>query len=206
MNNIDSKVIKYLEDRFSNEIIANLQEYAKTLLKWNQTINLIGESTVEEIWTRHILDSVQLYDLIKKDAKILTDFGSGAGLPGAILAIVGVPEVHLIESDKRKASFLRDIAHLASGRLKVHSKRAEKLEPWASDIITARAFADLDLLLEYSYPFMQKNCFMLLLKGSKLEEEIELARHKWEMAYSIHPSITNNTGLILEISNLCRKE
>src|SRR5689334_7633402 len=92
----------------SRETLGRLQAYADILVAWNQRLNLVGRGTIDDLWRRHMLDSAQLHALLPAGAKILVDLGSGAGFPGLVLAIMGGPHVHLVESDQRKAVFLRE--------------------------------------------------------------------------------------------------
>jgi len=150
---------------FSPDIRQRLEIFVRLLRKWNHKINLITTADNQIIGERHILDSARLKNAIVPDAGMLTDFGSGAGFPGLILAILGERNVHLIESDQRKIEFLREAARLTETKVTLHSARSEALKPWPSDIVTARAFAPLPRLLQLIYPFCMKDTSCYLLKG-----------------------------------------
>src|SRR5215469_10920571 len=107
----------------SRETLARLETYVQLLMAWNRRINLVGPRTLRDVWRRHILDSGQLLALMPPKARVLVDLGSGAGLPGLILAILGVPEVHLLESDGRKCAFLREAARVTEATVTVHAQR-----------------------------------------------------------------------------------
>ena len=96
----------------SRETIERLERYAALLIKWNKTVNLVGRSTIADLWRRHMLDSAQLFPYLPKSAGRLVDFGSGAGFPGLVLAIMGAPDVHLVEANARKCAFLREAARV----------------------------------------------------------------------------------------------
>ncbi len=198
--------IKNLLPDVTAEQQGKLELYAGELLKWNKTYNLVGRNTtatIEDIWQRHILDSAQLIKYIPlTDNTILTDFGSGAGLPGIILSILGVPETHLIESNRKKCSFLKEISHKIKTNIHIHNERIEKISPWKNNIITARALADLDHLLALVNHFLTKDSLCIFPKGSTLLPELEKAKQNWSFDYELKPSITGD-GYIVVIRN-CR--
>src|SRR6202012_3858963 len=130
----------------SRETRERLAAYVALLAKWNAKINLVGPATLPDVWRRHILDSAQVHAL-DADAAVLVDLGSGAGLPGLILAILGGPEVHLIESDLRNAAFLQEAARQTGTKLTIHAKRIDAAPAIQADVVTARALARLANLL-----------------------------------------------------------
>src|SRR6202044_3793088 len=131
----------------SRETLDRFGTYVDLLGAWNRRINLVGRNTIGDVWRRHILDCAQLIRYVPPQARVLVDLGSGAGLPGLVLAILGVPEVHLVESDLRKAAFLREAARVTGATAQIHPQRAEKMPRLAADLITARAVASLPDLL-----------------------------------------------------------
>ena len=131
----------------SRETLERLQAYVALLSAWNRRINLVGVNTIGDVWRRHILDSAQLMPLLPEEARVVVDIGSGGGLPGLVLTILGVPEVHLVESDQRKAAFLREAQRVTGAPVIVHAQRAERLPPIPADAIVARAVAPVDNLL-----------------------------------------------------------
>ncbi len=192
-----------------------LQLYADILIKWNSKMNLVAGNTISELWSRHILDSAQLMKYIKGSNLVLTDFGSGAGFPAMILAILGgdiFSEIHVIESNNRKASFLREVAMITNSKVTIHSDRIENLKPWHSDIVTARAFTSLGGLISHALPFIsndssKKNGICLLLKGNKVEIEINEAYKHYSFEYQRYDSIvspfnSDENGYLLKLKNI----
>src|SRR5580700_2125505 len=165
----------------SRETLARLEAYADLLTRWSARINLIGRDTLPDLWRRHILDSAQLRRLIPNSARSLIDLGSGAGLPGLVLAILGVPGVELVEADSRKCAFLREAARVTAAPVTIHNARAEAIRPRPVEIVTARALAPLDRLLALAAPFLGPQSLCLFLKGARAEEELTLARRGWTM-------------------------
>lgn len=188
----------------SRETFERLEKFSVLLKKWNKAINLIGKSE-EDIWNRHILDSVQLFPYLKKDTHTLTDFGSGAGFPAIILSILGVPEVHLIESDQRKSAFLIEASRLSAYKVVIHNERIEAINAWPSDVITARALASLPKLLELVAPFAASATQCLFLKGANTPVEVSEAEKEWQFSKTLHPSITARDSWIIELHDLSRK-
>jgi len=193
--------------KLTDEVRDNLARFADLLEKWNKKINLVGKTTTADLWVRHILDSAQLIKFIPENTKTLTDFGSGAGLPGLVLAILGVPEVHLIESNGKKASFMQEAARITNAKVHIHNERAETLTPWPSDVITARAFAPMEKLIPIVQPFLTEQSTCLFLKGLKAQEETAAASDRWDMASKFYPSITasEGQGWIVALKNIRQK-
>lgn len=187
-----------------------LEEYKALLIKWQKKINLVGSSTLDDIEKRHFADSAQLYPFIPSQARVLVDLGSGAGFPGMILALLDQTskekkekiEVHLIESDLRKAAFLQEVARVCNIQVTIHRKRIEQIKDLKADIITARALAPLESLLDYSFPFLKEDSVCLFLKGEKSMKEIEEAQKKYCMNIKEFPSSLYENGVILKISEI----
>lgn len=192
-----------IRDFVSREAFKQIVEFEKLLLKWNKTINLISAKTSEDIMNRHILDSLQLLPLIDLDAKII-DLGSGAGFPAIILSIAGIEDITLIESDSRKTAFLLQASKLSNNNIRVINDRIENIDNLQCDIVTSRAFAELDSIFEYSSKINIRNKF-LLHKGAGYKNEILKAQKHWLFNKTVHDSITSETGKILEITDLTRK-
>lgn len=183
----------------SRETLARLECYAALLKKWNRRINLVGRGTVEDLWRRHMLDSAQLLPLIPDSAASLADLGSGAGFPGLVLAICGVKNVHLIESDRKKCAFLREVARETRARVIIHNKRIEEIESFQVDIITSRALAPLPKLLDMAGLFTKKHSILLFLKGKHVDRELTVAAKEWNMRVDRIPSHTDPEGTILRL-------
>jgi 16S rRNA (guanine527-N7)-methyltransferase len=188
----------------SRETHDRLQDFVALLKSWNRRINLVGRDTVGDIWRRHILDSAQLFRLMPPETRTLVDLGSGAGLPGLVLAIMGVPQVHLIESDGRKAVFLREAIRVTSTPAIVHSKRIDRVTPFVADVITARALAPLPELMRISEQFRDPHTICLVLKGRMVEEELTEATKTWHMQVHRQPSLTDPSGAILRLEAIAR--
>jgi 16S rRNA (guanine527-N7)-methyltransferase len=188
----------------SRETLDRLTAYETTLRKWQPKINLVGPSTLPDLWRRHFYDSAQLLPLLPDPARVLVDLGSGAGFPGLVLAILGVPEVHLIESDSRKAAFLREAARVAGVAVTVHNKRIETVSGLAADVVTARALAPVADLLDWAVPLMGPQRVGLFLKGQALDDELTAAAKSWTMRAERFDSRTDPTGTILRVSGIAR--
>ncbi|HKX10646.1 MAG TPA: 16S rRNA (guanine(527)-N(7))-methyltransferase RsmG [Stellaceae bacterium] len=186
----------------SRETLDRLQVFVSLLTRWNARINLVSAGTLADVWRRHILDSAQLIQHIDPAARVMVDLGSGAGLPGMILAILGVPQVHLIEADQRKAAFLREAARITQAPTTVHASRAESVKAFAADVITARALAPLPQLLAWGAPFVGETSVCLFLKGQGLRDELTAAEEKWIMRTQILASLADPTGHILRVEGL----
>ena len=181
----------------SRETLERLEAYVALLAAWNRRINLVGATTMGDPWRRHVLDSAQLLPHLPQAARVLVDLGSGAGLPGLVLAILGVPEVHLVESDRRKAAFLREAARITGAPAAIHAQRVETLPRLTADAITARAVASLPDLLDIAEPFIGRHSICLFLKGRTAEEELTLAAKSWKMKSRLLPSLSDPGGMLV---------
>ncbi|HEX7970081.1 MAG TPA: 16S rRNA (guanine(527)-N(7))-methyltransferase RsmG [Stellaceae bacterium] len=188
----------------SRETLDRLTAYVELLTAWNRRINLVGRDTMGDVWRRHILDSAQLHPLVPREARVLVDLGSGAGLPGLILSILGVPEVHLIESDARKAVFLREAIRVTGAAATVHATRIDRIKPFVADVVTARALAPVGELLQISQPFLGPRTLCLFLKGRNVEEELTGIDKAWNMRLRRSPSLSDPSGCILRLENISR--
>jgi 16S rRNA (guanine527-N7)-methyltransferase len=189
----------------SRETLERLTVYVDLLQRWQRAINLVGAATLADPWRRHILDSAQLAAHLPPAAGSLIDLGSGAGLPGMVLALLGVPRVHLIESDRRKAEFLRAAARATGAPVAVHAERIEHLAAWPADVITARAFAPLPRLLDLAERFLTPASVCLFLKGSMtIPRELTDAEGDWHMVPEMFPSLSAPSGIVLKLRGVGR--
>lgn len=188
----------------SRETLARLERYAELLEKWNRRINLVGRGTIDDLWRRHMLDSAQLLPLIPDNTDSLVDLGSGAGFPGLVLAICGVKNVHLIESDRKKCAFLREASRETGAQATIHNKRVEEIESFQVDIVTSRALAPLPKLLDMAGRFMKKHSILLFLKGKRVDWELTEAAKEWNMRVDRFPSHTDPEGTILRLEAISR--
>ncbi|HEX3523471.1 MAG TPA: 16S rRNA (guanine(527)-N(7))-methyltransferase RsmG [Stellaceae bacterium] len=189
----------------SRETLERLEAYADLLTRWSARINLVGRDTLSDRWRRHILDSAQLHRFIPSSAQSLVDLGSGAGLPGLVLAILGVPGVELVEADSRKAAFLREAARIAGAEVTIRPCRIQAVPPHPVDVVTARACAPLDRLLDLAAPFLAPHTVCLFPKGERFNEELTLARKAWTMNVSVEQSLSDRRGVVLRLQQVARE-
>lgn len=150
----------------------NLEIYLGTLLKWQASINLISSSTVDNVWQRHFIDSLQLIPLIPAGVQSYIDLGSGAGFPGLVVSIASGMNVTLIESDRKKCTFLREVIRLCKVNATCINARIEQVDNLQAPLVLSRALAPLDLLFCYSHRLLIISGVMLFLKGENLNNEI----------------------------------
>ena len=189
----------------SRETLSRLEAYAALLTQWSTRINLVGRDTIPDLWRRHMLDSGQIWPFVPNWAKSLIDLGSGAGFPGLVLAILGVPGVELVEADSRKAAFLREAARITQAEVTIRPCRIQAVPPHPVDVVTARACAPLDRLLDLAAPFIGPRSICLFLKGERVGEELTLARKHWTMTVSLEPSRSDRRGVILRLQQIARE-
>ena len=181
----------------SRETLVKLERYLQLLAQWQKAINLVGRSTLDDPWRRHLLDCAQLVQHLPQGSLSLADLGSGAGLPGLVLAVLGVGEVHLVEADKRKSQFLREaVRRLALNNVQVHPVRIETLD-LTVDVVTARALAPLIDLLPLTAPLLAPGGRLLLLKGRTAKAELAAAAESWAMRVAVAPSIADPLGCVM---------
>jgi 16S rRNA (guanine527-N7)-methyltransferase len=193
----------------SRETKERLQVYADLLRKWNPRINLVGKSTVPDLWRRHFQDSVQLHDLAPHPVAHWADLGSGGGFPGLVIAILGMPSgsparVTLVESDQRKCAFLRTVIRETGAPATVVAGRIEEVPPLAADVLSARALADLDTLLAMTARHLAPGGTALFPKGASWREEVEAAQTTWNFSHGIAKSETDTASVILSITGVAR--
>ena len=184
-----------------------MNAYGQLLLKWQKAINLVGPTTLTDVPERHFFDSAQMFRYITNVDCKLADMGSGAGFPGMVLAILGVKEVHLIESDIRKATFLREVSRETQTPVTIHDKRVEDCTIPGLDVISARALAPLPDLLVHMDRLATGGhpVYGLFAKGLQHAEEIEKAKKRWNFEVELFPSETDLSGKILRVTGLSRK-
>jgi 16S rRNA (guanine527-N7)-methyltransferase len=191
----------------SRETLERLQAFEHMLQKWNRSINLVAGSTAADAWDRHILDSAQLFRLAPA-ANRWVDLGSGGGFPGLILGFLLADRqgsvVHLIESNRKKASFLQAVTGQFNLPARVHARRIEDSYPLVIEpqIVTARALAPLPLLLDLAAPWLTDGAIALFHKGRDYRSEVEESTQRWSFDLIEHASVIDLQGAILEIRNL----
>lgn len=191
----------------SRETIERLESLVALMKKWNAAINLVARSTLDDAWSRHIIDSAQLFSLAPLTAKTWVDLGSGGGFPGLVIAIIAqekTPEltVTLIESDQRKAAFLRQAN--ASFGLNCHilCERIEAATGQNAEVVSARALASLEKLCGYAARHMRPDGCALFLKGAQHAAEVSNARKLWSFHLDAFPSLTDSNAVILKLKDL----
>lgn len=191
----------------SRETMARLRIYEALLLKWNPKINLVSKSSLADAWSRHIQDSLQILQYAPKSWRSWVDLGSGGGFPGAVVAIVAAEtnpdaRIVLVESDTRKAAFLRAVIRETGVSAEVMSKRIEQLDPLKVDVVSARALADLSTLFEYSIRHGSENSVSLYPKGESWQTELTRAQESWSFKYEVFPSQTDSRAVVLQIRDI----
>jgi 16S rRNA (guanine527-N7)-methyltransferase len=195
----------------SDDALARLDKYAALLTEWQSRINLVAPSTIPQLWTRHIADSLQLLRHAP-DAKIWIDLGSGAGFPGIPIAcaLAQTPgaQVHLVESTGKKAAFLREAVRITGAPAVVHAERIENFgESYVgrTDVVTARALAPLSSLLDQAFPFMAEGAIGLFLKGQDVGAELTDSSKRWSVDATKASSVTDPEGCVLIVRSLNRR-
>ena len=197
--------------RVSRETITSLKKYEDILIKANKTLNLVGNSTINDIWTRHFLDSAQVIDFIDKNDKTLVDLGSGAGFPGLVLAITlkdrKIPlKIKLIDKSPKKVKFLKDLINKLQLDVEVINQNIlEDPKKLLDDVFVARAFKPLKIILQLIHNKAKnwKKIFIFLGKTGK--NELLQASKSWDIEYKQRVSVTSNDSTVIEINRLKKK-
>ncbi len=196
-------IIKLL--KLKKEEIINLDFFLSKVVIFNKHTNLIGKSTLENIWDRHILDCLQLSNYISDKKLKIIDLGTGAGLPGIPLSIVGFKNITMVDSVSKKVNFVKQVIKELSLSASIQNKRIENLKIPKQDVIISRALAPLDKLLTYALLHSNKNTTSLFLKGRSVNNEIEMAKKKFLFNFSVFKSASSGDGCILKIKNIIKK-
>ncbi|MGE0254749.1 MAG: 16S rRNA (guanine(527)-N(7))-methyltransferase RsmG [Alphaproteobacteria bacterium] len=185
----------------SRETLDRLEAYLALLRQWQGAVNLVGPRTLLDPWRRHMLDSAQLHPLLPARGGAV-DLGSGAGLPGLVLAIMGGSPVTLVEADARKAEFLREAARVTATEVSIRVGRIEALAPTPAAAVCARALAPLKKLLGWAARWLAEGGICLFLKGRDADGEVAEAARSWRFAVDRLPSRSDPDGVILRIGAL----
>ncbi|WP_019016629.1 16S rRNA (guanine(527)-N(7))-methyltransferase RsmG [Elioraea tepidiphila] len=183
---------------------ARLTAYAELIARWSPRINLVAPGDLPRLWERHIADAAQLVPLIPPGTRSIADLGSGAGLPGLVLAILTGLPTHLVERDRRKAAFLREAARATAALATVHAADAATLAPLKADLVTARALAPLPDLLPLVARHLAPGGAALLPKGATADAELTAAAPLWTMHIERFPSRTDPAATILRLTEVAR--
>ena len=191
----------------SRETFGRLLWLEAEVKKWNKAINLIGRSSVEDMWKRHVLDSAQIFELLPNDSRRWADLGSGGGFPGLVIAVLALEraqklETILVESDGRKAVFLRHVVQELALRATVRSDRIEDTPTIGADVVSARALAPLDTLCWMAFRHLGPNGVALFQKGASYGAELKDCSESWSFDLKIRPSRTDENAVILEVGGL----
>ncbi|WP_264211786.1 16S rRNA (guanine(527)-N(7))-methyltransferase RsmG [Leisingera thetidis] len=192
----------------SRETMLRLEVFEKVIRKWNPKINLVSKASLEHLWARHIADSIQIFRCTDAPSHWV-DIGSGGGFPGLIVAIIAAEEapgmrMTLIESDQRKSAFLRTSARECGVAVNVLTQRIEKAEPQQAGVLSARALADLPMLLEFSERHLDRDGVALFPKGERWKKEVDNARQRWQFNAEPVKSLTEPEAVILKIWGVAR--
>jgi len=195
----------------SRETITSLKKYEDILKKGNLSLNLIGKSTINEIWKRHFLDSSQVIDFIDKNDINLVDIGSGAGFPGIIISILAkdrkIPiKIRLIEKSPKKADFLNEVINKLGLDVKVSNINIfDNQSKLSENIIIARAFKPLEIILELIHKKAKNWKKIFIFLGKTGQTELLQASKSWDIKYKQRMSITSNDSIVIEIQTLRKK-
>ena len=185
--------------------VDKIDYYLSSIIEHNKHTNLVGKSTIENIWDRHVLDCLQLTKyIINKKLKIV-DLGTGAGLPGVLFSIVVYQKVLMVDSVKKKTDFVRKIIKELSLTAKIQNKRIEKPPTSQHNIIVSRALAPLVKLLTYARMYSNKNTTSLFLKGRNANSEIDIASKVYFFEFEKIKSLSSDDGCVLKINNIRNK-
>ena len=192
----------------SRETLERLEAYAACLERWTKKINLVSPSTVSDLWSRHFLDSAQLLEIAPVGFRSWVDLGSGGGFPGAVIAMLiaenDMTKVTLVESDQRKAAFLRAVCRESRSNFDVISQRAEDIDPLKADVLSARALAPLSKLLDFAQTHLAEGGRALFMKGKAVEVEMSEALEHWQFDCETYKSCTDAEAVILSIGEIKR--
>ena len=195
---LDKKLVNFCNDNFKNgsSILQKLDEYKKILIDENKKINLIGKSTVENFDERHLLDCIQIIKFLPHKNKTHMDIGTGAGLPGIILSIIGYKNLHLVEKSVKKSIFLENCKSRLGLDYEVHNKSIAEISDINISYVTARAFAPIEKIISITKKIINKNTKFILLKGKSYLYELQFI-NKQKFFWETHPSITSDESKII---------
>lgn len=193
----------------SRETVERLKLYETLLVKWQKAQNLVAPNTLDEVWHRHFADSAQMLKYLA-DSKIIVDMGAGGGFPGLVLGILLMERhgscVHLVESNSRKCSFLKDVARQTGAHVEIHNCRIEVFAIESTiqsiDVVTARALKPLNTLLSFGQALFEKGAKGVFLKGKSTSAEIEEASQDWDFSHETYESLTDPLGRIVKLNDI----
>lgn len=188
----------------SRETFDKLGALCALVVRWTPAINLVSKSTASQIWSRHLLDSAQIFSLIPASARHLVDLGSGGGFPGLVISVLAAEKmpdlaVTLVESDRRKSVFLSEAARTLGLKVAIITQRIDEIPPLSADVLSARALAALATLCTFADRHLAKDGTAIFMKGANYAEEVAEARKSWSFDSQIHQSRTDATAVVLEM-------
>ena len=195
----------------SRETITSLKKYEDLLIKANKSLNLVGNSTINQIWSRHFLDSAQVIDFVDKNDKCLVDLGSGAGFPGLVLAIAckdrKIPlKIKLIEKSSKKVKFLKDVIEELDLKVEVFNQNILEDEiKFVEDVFIARAFKPLKKILQLMHNNAENYKKIFIFLGKTGKNELLQASKSWDIEYKQRVSVTSSDSMVIEINRLKKK-
>ena len=204
--------MKNLEEKLnvSRETLSELKTYQELLTEWQQKFNLVSSASLSDAWNRHFLDSAQLVQFIPPSARTLIDFGSGAGFPALVLAVLTknrTPylKITLVESIRKKTLFLNEVCAKLNLQARIENKRIENLSRQKFDVITSRAMCSLEKLLEYAAPFCHRDTVCIFPKGCSFQEELSREQLVFGFDCLVQHNQLSDDGKILIITNINKK-
>ena len=200
----DLRTLNKIKNTFSINSSQEIKliKFLKELATYNKHTNLVGKSTLVNPLRSHILDCIQVSPFIKNRNSTILDMGTGPGLPGLVLSIIGYKNVNLVDSNQKKINFVKHISKKLDISVKIFLSRIEKLNNLKFDFLISRALANLTKLFIYSHKFTDKNTVLIFLKGKKVKNEIQEAKKKWNFNAEIYPSQSDERGSVLIIKKL----
>jgi len=186
----------------TKEQTTKIEKYIFKMLEFNNHTNIIGKSTLKNVWERHIADCLQLSHFMPEKKSKIFDIGTGGGLPGVPLSIIGYSNVFMVDSVGKKIDFIRDIIKELALSAKTEKKRIEKVNIGKADLVVSRALAPLNKLLFYTTFISNQKTTSLFLKGRNAYKEIEEAKKNFKFSFEIFKSVTSQEGSVLKIKNI----
>ena len=194
----------------SRETLSSFYEYKTLLYKWNEKINLVSKNTLVDIWERHFLDSGQVIKHVDASGKRWVDVGSGAGFPGLVVALLLRDrkidcDLVLVEKNPKKGFFLKEVIRKLNLSVEVVNDNIDILEPLNADILTARAFSELNNLIEIAFRHRKKEGICLFLKGENYRIELDKTLNYWFFDYDIVDSLSSSSGKIIRVKKIFKR-
>jgi len=194
----------------SRETLKGFYEYKTLLSKWNEKINLVSKNTLVDIWERHFLDSGQIIEHVEASGKRWVDVGSGAGFPGLVVALLLRDrkidcDLVLVEKNSKKGFFLNEVIRKLNLSVEVVNENIDTLEPLNADILTARAFSELNNLIEIAFRHRKKEGICLFLKGENYRMELDKTLNYWFFDYDIIDSLSSSSGKIIRVKKIFKR-